>query len=148
MAEDSSVTVHTGKAELGQGIPACRRPRAQLDSCQACSGLEHPRAAGLQFGQSPKASGTSGRAAVQSHSARAEGSDLQQTAGHGQVLQEVDELILVTQGAVKEDRGEHAEDCQRSGYGLLRERETGRNCGRLRSLLLAQRECLNSAFQC
>src|SRR6266851_2217328 len=59
---------------------------------------------------------TSRRATVQPDAARAKGSDLQQTAGHGQVLHEVDELIPVTQRMVEDDRSEHAEDRKRSRY--------------------------------
>jgi hypothetical protein len=41
-----------------------------------------------------------------------EGCDLQEAARHGEVLQEVDQLVLIREVRVKGKRGNHAEACE------------------------------------
>src|SRR6516165_2190807 len=60
-------------------------------------------------------------AGVQAESARSEGGHLQKTAGHRDVLEEMDELVLV---------GEVVMECERGG-----DRERGKQCGRDASLV-------------
>ena len=58
-------------------------------------------------------------AGVQAESARSEGDHLQETAGHRDVLEEMDELILV---------GEVVVECERSG-NRERSKQRGRDAG-------------------
>jgi hypothetical protein len=50
---------------------------------------------------------------VQTVRAGTQGVDLEQAAGHGDVLQEVEELVLIAQGVVEDERRNDREDGQR-----------------------------------
>ena len=53
---------------------------------------------------------------VQAETARTEYDDLEQPARDGDVLKEVEELVLIPHVVVEEDRSRQAVDCDQGGY--------------------------------
>src|SRR5215470_12622317 len=62
--------------------------------------------------------GVKAAASIDAQGARAKGGDLQQASRHGDVLQEMNQLVLICKVVVEADRGGDAEDRQSEGGEL------------------------------